>query len=106
MIDFDKVIKTATKSGRLFFGVKKAMAAAQSGRAVAVILSSSCPPGILRQLQHHAALSNLPVHLYPSPSADLGLVCGKPFAVSAVTIRTLSDSSLLKALRAPEGGGG
>lgn len=101
MIDFEKVIKTATKSGRLFFGFKKAMAAAQSGRAVAVIVSSTCPPGLLHQLLHHAALSNLPVHTYPSTSADLGLVCGKPFAVSTVTIRTLSDSSLLKALRAP-----
>lgn len=99
MIDFEKVIKTTSKSGRLFLGAKKAMEAAQSGKAVALIVASNCPQGILRQLKHHAALSNMPVHTYPSTSADLGMVCGKPFAVSAVTIRTLSDSSLLKALK-------
>jgi large subunit ribosomal protein L30e len=99
MIDFEKVIKTTSKSGRLFLGAKKAMEAAQSGKAVALIVASNCPHGILRQLKHYAALSNMPVHTYPSTSADLGMVCGKPFAVSAVTIRTLSDSSLLKALK-------
>jgi large subunit ribosomal protein L30e len=99
MIDFEKVIKTTNKSGRMFLGFNKAMEAAQSGKAVALIVASNCPQGILRQLKHHADLSNMPVHTYPSTSADLGMVCGKPFAVSAVTIRTLSDSSLLKALK-------
>jgi large subunit ribosomal protein L30e len=99
MIDFEKVIKTTSKSGRLFLGAKKAMEVAQSGKAVALIVASNCPQGVLRQLKHHASLSNMPVHTYPSTSADLGMVCGKPFAVSAVTIRTLSDSSLLKALK-------
>ncbi len=101
MIDFEKVIKTATKSGRLFFGLKQALAAAESGRGVAVIVASSCPPAVLRQLQDYAARSNLPVHIYPSTSSDLGAVCGKPFAVSAVTIRTLADASLVKALQEP-----
>jgi large subunit ribosomal protein L30e len=99
MIDFEKVIKTANKSGRMFLGFKKAMEAAQSGKAVALIVASNCPQAILNQLKHHAALSNMPVHTYTSTSADLGMVCGKPFAVSAVTIRTLSDSTLLKALK-------
>lgn len=101
MIDFEKVIKTATKSGRLFFGLKQALAAAESGRGVAVIVASSCPPAVLRQIQDYAARSNLPVHIYPSTSSDLGAVCGKPFAVSAVTIRTLADASLVKALQEP-----
>ena len=101
MIDFEKVIKTAAKSGRLFLGLEQALAAAESGRGVAVIVASSCPPAVLRQLQDHAARSNLPVHTYPSTSSDLGVICGKPFAVSAVTIRTLTDAGLLKALREP-----
>ena len=99
MIDFEKVIKTTNKSGKMFLGFNKAMEAAQSGKAVALIIASNCPQGRLHQLIHHAALSKIPVHTYPSNSVDLGMVCGKPFAVSAVTIRTLSDSSLLKSLK-------
>ena len=99
MIDFEKVIKTTNKSGKMFLGFNKAMEAAQSGKAIALIIASNCPQGNLQQLMHHAALSKMPVHKYPSNSADLGMMCGKPFAVSAVTIRTLSDSSLLKSLK-------
>ena len=43
MIDFEKVIKTANKSGRMFLGFKKAMKAAQSRKAVALIVASNCP---------------------------------------------------------------
>jgi large subunit ribosomal protein L30e len=98
MIDVEKVIKSADTSGRMFLGSKKAMDAAKSGRAVVLILSSNCPPKTVDSIQRHAHLSNIPVCIYPSTSADLGMICGKPFSVSAVTIRSLSDQGLLQAL--------
>lgn len=98
MIDFEKVIKSAEKSGKMFLGSKKAMEAAKSGRAVALILSSNCPQKTLNTIKHHAHLANVPVHVYPSTSMDLGMTCGKPFSVSAVTIRSLTDQGLLNAL--------
>jgi large subunit ribosomal protein L30e len=98
MIDVEKVIKSADTTGRMFVGSKKAMEAAKSGRAVVLILSSNCPPKTVSSIQHHAHLSNVPVHVYPSTSADLGLICGRPFSVSAVTVRSLSDQGLLQAI--------
>ncbi|KON30704.1 hypothetical protein AC480_00480 [miscellaneous Crenarchaeota group archaeon SMTZ1-55] len=97
-MDVEKVIKSADTSGRMFLGSKKAMDAAKSGRAVVLILSSNCPPKTVNSVQRHAHLSNIPVCIYPSTSADLGMICGKPFSVSAVTIRSLSDQGLLQAL--------
>lgn len=102
MIDFERVIKSANKSGKMFFGSKKAMEAAKNGRALALIAASNCPPRIVNQIQHYAHLSNVPVHTYPSTSADLGMACGKPFAVSVVTIRDLVEPELLKMVKEPK----
>ena len=98
MIDFETVIKSANKSGKLFLGSKKAVEAAKSGRAVALILSSNCPQKTVNTIKHHAHLSNVPVHIFSTTSAALGMTCGKPFSVSTVTIRSLSDQGLLKAI--------
>lgn len=99
MIDYEKVIRSAYKSGKVFLGSKRALEAVRNGRAVALIVSSNCAKKILEEIKYHAKLSNVSVYTYPSTGDDLGLACGKPFPVSVVTIRSLSDSSLIKALK-------
>ena len=102
MIDFERILKFANKSGRILVGSKTAIEAAQNGKAVALIIASNCPSQILDEIQYHASLSNVPVHIYPNTSADLGMACEKPFAVSAVTIRSLTDANFLNILRNPK----
>lgn len=99
MMDFDRVIRSANKSGKIFFGSEQAMEAAKNGRAIALIVASNCPPKILNQIKNYAQLSSLPVHIYPGSSADLGMACRKPFAVSAMTIRSLTDQEILKMVK-------
>jgi large subunit ribosomal protein L30e len=42
-------------------------------------------------------LSGVPLIVYEGTSLELGAVCGKPFTVSAMTIREAGDSDILKA---------
>ena len=72
---------------------------AKSGRAVAIIVASNCPLDFLKQIQYYATISNIPVHIYPSTNSDLGILCGKPFPVSVLTIRNLVDPELLKMVK-------
>jgi large subunit ribosomal protein L30e len=99
MIDFERIIKSAKKSGKIVLGSKKAMEGAKKGRAVAIIVASNYPTQFLVQLKNYATISKIPIYVYPSNSSDLGTVCGKPFPVSAVTIRHTVDPELITMMK-------
>jgi large subunit ribosomal protein L30e len=40
--------------------------------------------------------------VYKGTSTDLAMVCGKPFIISALTIRDPGDSDILKLVKATE----
>lgn len=102
MIDFDRLLKSITKSGKLLYGVKSAMRAVKTGRAVAFILASNCPLIIKREIESYAIPADIPIHYYPSSSIELGMALGKPFSVATITIRSVSDPQLIQTLKNPK----
>jgi large subunit ribosomal protein L30e len=101
MIDMNKAIATAVKTGKVTLGGGNAAKNAKLGRARMIILSSNCPASIKDDVNYYAKLSGIPVVIYKGNSIDLGMVCGKPFMVSALTVREPGDSDILKAVREP-----
>jgi len=99
MVDVDKVIRSALKSGKVYLGSKQTINAARTGKAVALVQASNCPEAVRSEIGSYARLSKIPVYTYSGSALDLGLMCGKPFMVSAMTIRTLSDSELLRVVK-------
>lgn len=96
MIDVNKSISTSVKTGKVLFGVNNAVRSAKQGRARLIILASNCPKDVIDDITHYAKFSDVPVVIYKGSSIDLGVVCGKPFMVSALTIREPGDSDILK----------
>ena len=104
-IDLDKTIKSALKSGKVFFGSKQTINAAKTGKAVAIVQALNCPEKTKTTIQSYIAVSKIPLFTYPGSANDLGLLCGKPFMVSAMTIRTLTDPTLLRTIKESTGDG-
>lgn len=102
MIDFDRLLKSITKSGKLLYGAKSAVRAVKTGRAIAFILASNCPPTIKEEIESHATSADIPIHYYPSSSIELGMALGKPFAVATITVRSVSDPQLIQMLKNPK----
>lgn len=96
MIDVDKAIATTVKTGKVLFGANKAVESAKLGRAKLIVLASNCPRNIVEDIMNFSRFSNVPVVIYKGTSIDLGAVCGKPFMVSALTVREPGDSDILK----------
>jgi len=96
MIDINKAIATTVKTGRVLFGANNAVRSAKLGRAKLILVASNCPRNIMDDITHYADLSGVPVVIYKGSSIDLGMVCGKPFMISALTIREPGDSDILK----------
>jgi large subunit ribosomal protein L30e len=47
-------------------------------------------------IENYCQLAEIPVSVYKGSSLDLGAVCGKPFEVSALTVKEPGDSNILK----------
>jgi len=96
MIDVNKAIVTVVKTGKVLFGTNNAIKIAKTGKAKLIIIASNCPQKIREDIVYYCKLSNIPVTIYKGTSIDLGSVCGKPFMVSALTVRETGDSDILR----------
>jgi large subunit ribosomal protein L30e len=96
MIDIDKAIGTAVKTGKVLFGANKAVESVKLNRAKLIVLASNCPRNVTDDIKNYSRFNNVPLVIYKGNSIDLGATCGKPFMVSALTVREPGDSDILK----------
>jgi large subunit ribosomal protein L30e len=96
MIDVNKAIATTAKTGKIQFGANSALMSAKMKKAKLIIVASNCPQKTRECIEYYCGLSNIPVSIYKGSSVDLGAVCGKPFEVSALSIKEPGDSNILK----------
>ena len=109
MIDVDKAIAAAVKTGKVSFGAGSAVQSAQTGKARLIILAANAPKNVRENIEYYSKLSKVPLIIYKGSSLDLAATCGKPFTVSALSIREPGDSEILKlteTAETEESGGG
>ena len=96
MIDINRAIATTVKTGKVLFGAENTIKTAKAGKAKLIVVAANCPQDIRKDIEYYCRLSNIPIIIYNGTSVDLGVACGKPFMVSALTIRDPGDSEILK----------
>ena len=98
MIDIDKALASAVKTGKVSFGSNTALQNAKTGKAKMIVLASNCPQDIKEQIEYYGEISKVPVITYKGTSIDLAEVCSKLFIISAMSIRETGDSEILKVI--------
>jgi large subunit ribosomal protein L30e len=96
VVDLNKMIAMAVKTGKVLYGARSCINNVMTGKVRLVIVASNSPENLKEDLKHYCSLSNIPLTYYPKTSQELGRICGKPFKVSALTIREPGDSDILK----------
>jgi large subunit ribosomal protein L30e len=96
VIDIDKAISAAVKTGKVSFGTSSAIQNAKTGKAKIIVLASNCPENTREDVEYYCKLSKVPFVTYKGSAIDLAAVCGKPFTVLALSIREPGDSEILK----------
>ncbi|MGQ9506737.1 MAG: 50S ribosomal protein L30e [Candidatus Bathycorpusculaceae bacterium] len=96
MIDVDKAIATAVKTGKVAFGANAAIQNAKTGKVKMIILAANCPKTIREDIEYYCKLSKVPLITYKGSSLDLASLCEKPFTISALSIREPGDSEILE----------
>ena len=92
-----KVLKDAMKGGKSVFGAKESMAAVKGSKAV--LCTRSLPPAIGAKLRDEAKKHNVPVVELSQSSAELARMVGRPYRVSAMALRNVSDSDVKSLMR-------
>ena len=98
MINIDKAIASAVKTGKVSFGTNTALLNAKTGKAKMIVLASNCPQNIKDEIEYYGKLSKVPILTYRGTSMDLANVSGKLFIISALSVREPGDSEILKAV--------
>jgi large subunit ribosomal protein L30e len=96
VIDIDKAIAAAVKTGKVSLGADSAVQNAKTGKAKMIVIAANCPKNVREDIEHYSKLSNVPFITFKGSSIDLAAVCGRPFMVSALSIREPGDSEILK----------
>jgi large subunit ribosomal protein L30e len=98
MIDIDKAIASAVKTGKVSYGANSALLNAKTGKAKMIVLASNCPKDMKDDIEYYGKISKVPVMTYKGVSMDLANICSKLFIISALSIREPGDSEILKAV--------
>ena len=64
MIDIDKALASAVKTGKVSFGSNVALQNAKTGKAKMIVLAANCPKDIKEQIEYDGEISKVPVITY------------------------------------------
>ena len=93
IMDLGRQLTNAISTGKLLFGQRQAVDACASGDATLFILAAVCPEDYIKKW--HSSQPSVIKHRANLVNRELGIACGKPFAVSTITILEGGDSEIL-----------
>ena len=94
-VDLNKEIRRAVDTGKVVFGSKESEKSILKGDGELIILSGKVPRLSKEKLVAQSNAAGIPVLEFGGSAADLGSVCGKPFAVLAMVVLDAGKSKLL-----------
>ena len=88
----EKLIRDAIEDGKCTFGTKEAVSTVKNSKLI--VLSHSIPEKTLEKIQEVSKSSKVQIVNYDGSSVELGRLCGTQFRISALSLKTLSDTNL------------
>ena len=96
----EKIIKDAMDDKKCSLGAKEVIGSMKNSKLI--ILSQSIPKNTLQRIQETATNSKVPTLNFKGSSVELGRLCGTQFRISALSLKTLSETNLKTLLKEVE----
>jgi len=96
MIDITRELRTLVATGKVMLGADQAKKALKAGNARLVIIAKNVSKA---NADAFAKLEKAPIYKFPGTSLELGSACGKPFAVSVLTVLAAGESQIMSVLK-------
>jgi large subunit ribosomal protein L30e len=96
MIDITRELRTLVTTGKVLLGADQAKRALKAKNAKLVIVAANCSQENAESIK---GFEKVPLYNFPGTSLELGSACGKPFAVSVLTVLSAGESSIMSLLK-------
>jgi large subunit ribosomal protein L30e len=93
-LDLNKVLRNVMQTGQVFIGSNQTIKVVDNHQAKAVVLANNCPADVRKRIS-----GKVPVIDFPGMGVDLGITCGKPFAIASIAIIEPGESDILLMLK-------
>lgn len=93
----EKTLKDAIKEKKRILGSKQILATMQNSKLI--VLSQSISQNMEEKIQESAKKEKIPTLNFEGSSVALGRLCGLQFRVSAISLTSLSDTSIKSLLK-------
>jgi large subunit ribosomal protein L30e len=82
------IIHSSLKAGNVVLGYNQSLDLIKKGQSETVIVANNAPADRMRALQIVANGKSAKVELFEGDSKELGVICGKPFPIMVLVIKS------------------
>ncbi len=101
-MDIQFQLQRAMRTGRVLLGFRESEKSLLNGRAKLIIIAANARPDVRDRIEHLSRVGGVPIYHFPGTSLELGSLCGRPHAVSVISIEDPGDSSILEIVKEAE----
>ena len=79
-------MKEAIEKKKIVIGSSRTIKHLKMKKLKLVVLSTNCPDNVKKDIEHYAGLAGISIETFDGTSKQLGIICGKPFPIVALSI--------------------
>jgi large subunit ribosomal protein L30e len=88
----EKIIKNVIAENKYKSGIKEVLQSMKGSKLI--VMSKSLAPDDRLKLEEEAKSSNIPIYWFQGNSVQLGKLCNKPFRISILSLKSVSDEEI------------
>jgi large subunit ribosomal protein L30e len=81
-----KELRDALKENKVVIGSKTTIKYLKLGNVKLIVMANNCPENVTKDIEHYSKLSGIEVKKFDGTAKQLGVFCGKPFAIASLAI--------------------
>lgn len=79
-------IQAAVKAGKATIGYRRSLKSIKTGSAKLAVIANNLPSDMKKNIEQNAKIGDIKVEVFDGTSTQLGVICGKSFPISTLTI--------------------
>ena len=91
-MDINRELRSAIGTGKVTVGTKQTLKAVKKGKAKLIILTKNTHNDTVKEITRKKGIS---IYRFDGTNLELGAACGKPYAISVLSILDPGDSDIL-----------
>jgi len=83
----EAIIQDALKVKKAVLGYRQSIKFIKLDEPKLIVIAKNIPESMKKEIEHNAKVSNTTLEIFSGSSKELGVICGKPYPVSAIVIK-------------------